>query len=183
MKCCSRKEKDGPGSTHDEQPKKFRRDWQFGTTESAQCSIIDRTPLRHRFAREAMATRIPRSDVRACVCGINPPFPADDRRTLSGCGGVTVWNCQPRPHAVCLPPLSATTASNSPFRLVYRRTGRRGGARGLGREQGLSLGERAHAFLTGAAYLGHPGSGSFSVAEKSTLASPRRAPPRRSVGG
>jgi hypothetical protein len=60
-------------------------------------------------------------------------------------------------HCASLPPLSATTAPNGPFRLVYRRTGRRGGARGLGREQGLSLGERAHAFLTGAAYLGDPG--------------------------
>ena len=88
-----------------------------------------------------------------------------------------------QPRELRLPPLSATTAPNGPFRLVYRRTGRRGGARGLGREQGLSLGERAHAFLTRADYLGDPGSGSLPVPEKSRLSSPRRSPPRRSAGG
>ena len=60
----SRKKNDGPGSVLDEQLKEIQLDWRFCTTAHAKRFIVDRPTLSHRFAREEMPTRLPRSWVK-----------------------------------------------------------------------------------------------------------------------
>lgn len=90
-----------------------------------------------------------------------------------------------QPRELRLPPLSATAAPNGPFCVLYRRSGRRGGARRLGREQGLSLGSVLTLFC--------PVRHTFVIRSDGSLAIPRgssgsgsgsgRYPLRRSARG